>query len=122
MRRIVRRIQVDRHPLDLAPEPHDRASPEAQVVRIESGRASSDAPPWFTTRLITNVIADHEYATNRFHVSSRFLIQRYKRGREQFIAGYRHDLVTHDNDSLRIARREVVLGSDVYRWSGFALI
>ena len=101
---------------------HDRASMEAQIIRIESGRAASDLPPWFTTRLITNVIAHYDAGASHFHVRSNFLIQRYKRGREQFIAGSRQDvLVRHDRD-LSIASRQVVLGSDVYRWSNFALI
>lgn len=101
---------------------HDRTSMEAQIIRIESGRSASDSPPWFTTRLIANVIADRADEDDRFHVRSRFLIQRYKRGREQFIAGSRHDLLMRAGDDWRIARRTVILGSDVYRWASFALI
>lgn len=101
---------------------HDRASMEAQIIRIESGRSASDAAPWFTTRLITGVIADEAIQTGCFHVRSRFLIQRYKRGREQFIAGERQDLLLRTGDGLHIAQRTVILSSDVYRWASFALI
>lgn len=101
---------------------HDRASMEAQIIRIESGRSASDAPPWFTTRLITGVIADEDRQSGHFHVRSRFLIQRYKRGREQFIAGARQDLLLRTGDDLHIVQRSVILGSDLYRWSTFALI
>lgn len=101
---------------------HDRASMEAQIVRIESGRATSDTPPWFTTRLIAGVIADTTAEANRFAVRSRFLIQRYKRGREQFIAGSRQDVLVRTDTGWRIAGRTIILGSDVYRWASFALI
>lgn len=99
---------------------HNRQSLEADVARVESGRSISDIPAWFTERVISNVIADK--GEGEFHVRSKFAVQRYKVGREQFIFGHREDRLIEAGQSFKIKSRRVIFSSDVYRWSTYVFI
>lgn len=110
--------QDDQLPIAL----HNRASLEADVARIESGRSISDIPAWFTERVISNVLADKDADRKTFHVRSKFVVQRYKIGREQIIFGHREDRLIEAGGSLKIKSRRVIFSSDVYRWSTYVFI
>lgn len=109
-------------PADLPITRHDRVTLNAAIERIMSGRSISDNPPWFTERLISNVVADRGEEPGLFRVKSRFVIQRYKAGREQMIFGHRHDLLRETGGSFVIQSRRVVLSTDSYRWGSYVLI
>ncbi len=64
-----------------------------RVDRLLSGRAHTENPPWFTQRLLTNIDVRHAQAghRDRFEVDSKFLLNRFKAGREQSFVGSRKD-------------------------------
>jgi 3-phenylpropionate/cinnamic acid dioxygenase small subunit len=95
---------------------------ELRVERLLSGRAHTENPPWFTQRLVTNVDAWRDGATGAFEVESRFLLNRFKAGREQTIVGSRRDTLTSAEAGLRLRRRHVVFNADAYRWGAYVLV
>lgn len=107
---------------DLPITRHDRKTLGAAIERIMSGRSISDNPPWFTERLISNIIADRGEDPGTYKIKSRFVIQRYKAGREQMIFGHRQDQLREADGSFLIQSRRVILSTDSYRWGSFVLI
>lgn len=109
-------------PADLPITMHNRLTLAASIERIMSGRTISENPPWFTERLITNIAADQGELAGTFAVRSKFVIQRYKGGREQMIFGHRQDRLDQAGDGFLIRHRRVILSSDSYRWTNFVFI
>ena len=101
---------------------HDRVSLEANIARIQTGRTISDMPPWFTERLISNILVDVTPGADGYYVRSKFMVQRYKLGREQMICGHRQDRLIKTGARYLIKSRRVIFSSDVYRWSTYVFI
>ena len=97
---------------------------ELRVGRLLSGRAHTENPPWFTQRLLSNI--DVRYGDgergDRFEVDSKFLLNRFKAGREQTIVGSRKDTLLRAEGEFRISRRWVLYNADSYRWGAYVLI
>lgn len=88
--------------------------------RIRTGLTVNYNPPWFTERVITNIIADHD--GEDFRVRSKFIIYRFKSGEEQIIPGHRHDVLVRTDDTFRIRERKVVTCTDSYLWGDYCII
>lgn len=101
---------------------HNRASLKAGIDRIASGRSVSDNPPWFTERVITNIVADHGCHDDERLVQSKFVVQRYRMDREHFIFGHRQDVISAERGIFKIKKRTVILSSTSFRWSYFLYI
>ena len=101
---------------------HNRASLKASIDRIASGRSVSDNPPWFTERVITNIVADHGLRDDEWLVRSKFVVQRYRMDREHFIFGNRQDVITAEDGIFEIRKRTVILSTDSFRWSSILYI
>ena len=98
---------------------------ELRVERLLSGKAHTENPPWFTQRLVTNIDAWHDGSSDamgELDVESRFLLNRFKAGREQTMVGSRRDTLSFRDGAFRIRRRCVVFNADSYRWGAYALI
>ncbi len=93
-----------------------------RVGRLLSGKAHTENPPWFTQRLISNIDVRHGSAPDRFEVDSKFLLNRFKAGREQTIVGSRKDRLRRIGGSFEINRRWVLYNADSYRWGSYVLI
>ncbi len=93
-----------------------------RVDRLLSGRAHTENPPWFTQRLLTNIDVRHDGRRDRYEVESKFLLNRFKAGREQTIVGSRKDTLLRVEDGFRINRRWVLYNADSYRWGAYVLI
>jgi 3-phenylpropionate/cinnamic acid dioxygenase small subunit len=98
------------------------AQMKIRVDRLLSGRAHTENPPWFTQRLITNVDARRGSVPGEFEVASKFLLNRFKAGREQTIVGSRKDTLLRAEGEFRISRRWVLYNADSYRWGAYVLI
>ena len=107
---------------DLPLTQHNRASLKASIDRIASGRSVSDNPPWFTERVITNIVADHGVQDDERHVQSKFVVQRYRMDREHLIFGHRQDVIGITQGQFTIRKRTVVLSTDSYKWSSITFI
>jgi hypothetical protein len=59
-----------------------------------------------------------------YAVASKFLLNRFKAGREQTIVGSRRDSIVRDASDLgfRLRRRDVLFNADSYRWGAYVLI
>jgi 3-phenylpropionate/cinnamic acid dioxygenase small subunit len=97
---------------------------ELRVSRLLSGKAHTENPPWFTQRLVTNIDVRHGDDGNRdcFEVDSKFLLNRFKAGREHTIVGSRKDTLRRIAGEFRISRRLVLYNADSYRWGSYVLI
>ena len=95
---------------------------QQRVDRLLSGKAHTENPPWFTQRLLTNIDVRHNGQPDLLDVDSKFLLNRFKAGREQTIVGSRKDTLLRVGGELRISRRWVLYNSDLYRWGAYALI
>ena len=93
-----------------------------RVGRLLSGKAHTENPPWFTQRLVTNIDVRHGGQPHQFDVESKFLLNRFKAGREQTIVGSRKDTLLRVGDGFRIRRRVVLYNADSYRWGAYVLI
>jgi 3-phenylpropionate/cinnamic acid dioxygenase small subunit len=93
-----------------------------RVGRLLSGKAHTENPPWFTQRLVTNIDVRHGGQPDRLEVESKFLLNRFKAGREQTIVGSRKDGLVRVEGQLRIRRRWVLYNADSYRWGSYVLI
>jgi 3-phenylpropionate/cinnamic acid dioxygenase small subunit len=93
-----------------------------RVDRLLSGKAHTENPPWFTQRLVTNVDVRHDGHRDRLEVHSKFLLNRFKTGREQTLVGSRKDTLVRVEGELRISRRWVLFNADSYRWGAYVLI
>ena len=93
-----------------------------RVGRLLSGKAHTENPPWFTQRLLTNIDVRHDGQPDRFEVESKFLLNRFKAGREQTIVGSRKDTLLRVGGEFRISRRWVLYNADSYRWGSYVLI
>ncbi len=93
-----------------------------RVGRLLSGKAHTENPPWFTQRLLTNIDVRHGEQPDIFEVESKFLLNRFKAGREQTIVGSRKDTLLRVGDEFRIRRRCVLYNADSYRWGSYVLI
>ena len=95
---------------------------QLRVGRLLSGKAHTENPPWFTQRLLTNIDVRLNEKADGFEVESKFLLNRYKAGREQTIVGSRKDTLLRVKDELRISRRRILFNADSYRWGSYVLI
>ncbi|MAG33593.1 MAG: hypothetical protein CL908_22170 [Deltaproteobacteria bacterium] len=93
-----------------------------RVERLLSGKAHTENPPWFTQRLLSNIDVRRGSDRDAFEVESKFLLNRFKAGREQTIVGSRKDSIQRIEGELRISRRWVLFNTDSYRWGAYALI
>jgi 3-phenylpropionate/cinnamic acid dioxygenase small subunit len=93
-----------------------------RVGRLLSGKAHTENPPWFTQRLLTNIDVRHGEERDRFEVDSKFLLNRFKAGREQTIVGSRKDTLLRVEGGFGISRRWVLYNADSYRWGAYVLI
>jgi 3-phenylpropionate/cinnamic acid dioxygenase small subunit len=93
-----------------------------RVERLLSGKAHTENPPWFTQRLLTNIDVRPDEHPDRFEVESKFLLNRFKAGREQTIVGSRKDTLLRVEGEFRISRRWVLFNADSYRWGSYVLI
>jgi len=101
---------------------HNRASLQANIARIQTGRTISDIPAWFTERFISNILVDVTPGADGYFVRSKFMVQRYKLGREQIICGHRQDRLIKKGARYLIKSRRVIFSSDVYRWATYVFI
>jgi 3-phenylpropionate/cinnamic acid dioxygenase small subunit len=95
---------------------------QLRVGRLLSGKAHTENPPWFTQRLVTNIDVRHGASADRYEVDSKFLLNRFKAGREQTIVGSRRDTLIRVGADFRISRRVVLYNADSYRWGSYVLI
>jgi 3-phenylpropionate/cinnamic acid dioxygenase small subunit len=97
---------------------------EIRIERLLSGKAHTENPPWFTERLVTNIDVELVAAAGEYEVASKFLLNRFKTGREQTIVGSRRDrIVRHgERGDFRLRRREILYNADSYRWGAYVLI
>ncbi len=95
---------------------------QLRVGRLLSGKAHTENPPWFTQRLVTNVEVGSSETPDHLEVESKFLLNRFKSGREQTIVGSRSDVLVRAEGELRISRRRVLYNADAYRWGAYVLI
>lgn len=93
-----------------------------RVERLLSGKAHTENPPWFTQRLITNIDSRKSSTTDGYEVTSKFLLNRYKKGREQTIVGSREDKLVRIDGQLRLQARRILYNADNYRWGSYVLI
>ena len=71
---------------------------------------------------MTNVDVRHDGHRDRLEVHSKFLLNRFKTGREQTLVGSRKDTLVRVEGELRISRRWVLFNADSYRWGAYVLI
>jgi len=99
---------------------------QVRVARLNSGRAHTENPPWFTQRLITNIDARKTATEGEYEVTSKFLLNRFKggfvKGREQTIVGSREDIWTRIGGALRLRSRRIIYNTDNYRWGSYVLM
>jgi 3-phenylpropionate/cinnamic acid dioxygenase small subunit len=109
---------------DLQMTVNDHALLKIRVDRLLSGKAHTENPPWFTQRLITNVDVKQGGEAGVYEVASKFLLNRFKAGREQTIVGSRRDRIVRGAEAggLYLQRREVLFNADSYRWGAYVLI
>jgi 3-phenylpropionate/cinnamic acid dioxygenase small subunit len=121
---------------DLQMTINGHAQMKVRIERLLSGKAHTENPPWFTQRLITNVDVQrsgqpHELSAQdeagherTYEVASKFLLNRFKSGREQTIVGSRRDRILRESagGGFRLQRREVLLNADSFRWGAYVLI
>jgi 3-phenylpropionate/cinnamic acid dioxygenase small subunit len=93
-----------------------------RVGRLLSGKAHTENPPWFTQRLLTNIDVRYHEHPDCFEVESKFLLNRFKAGREQTLVGSRQDILVRVESELRIRRRTVLFNADSFRWGSYVLI
>ena len=92
-----------------------------RIRRFDSGMAWAEDPPSRTRHLITNVVVHHVDPTEHADftdvdllVRSAFLVYRNRLEREQNIfAGERTDILRREGDTLRVARRTILLDQSV---------
>src|ERR1700752_2487833 len=92
-----------------------------RIRRFDSGMAWAEDPPSRTRHLVTNVVvhhvdpAEHADLTDAdLLVRSAFLVYRNRLEREQNIfAGERTDILRRDDDTLRVARRAILLDQSI---------
>jgi len=109
---------------DLQMTVNGHAQLKVRIDRLLSGKAHTENPPWFTQRLITNVDVVSGDETGVYEVGSKFLLNRFKAGREQTIIGSRRDLLIRDptGNGFRLRQRVILLNGDSYRWGAYVLI
>jgi len=97
---------------------------KVRIDRLLSGKAHTENPPWFTQRLVTNVDVQRGEDAATYHVASKFLLNRFKAGREQTIVGSRADRILRApaGGGFRLQRREILFTADSYRWGAYVLI
>ena len=84
-----------------------------RVGRLLSGKAHTENPPWFTQRLVTNIDVRHGAQPGLLEVESKFLLNRFKAGREQTIVGSRKDTLVRVEGEFRISRRWILFNADL---------
>jgi 3-phenylpropionate/cinnamic acid dioxygenase small subunit len=104
------------------------AQMKVRIDRLLSGKAHTESPPWFIERLVTNIdarrIESADRSSDSYVVASKFLLNRFKAGREQTIVGSRRDSIVRDasEPGFRLRRRDVLFNADSYRWGAYVLI
>jgi 3-phenylpropionate/cinnamic acid dioxygenase small subunit len=91
----------------------DKESLRLRVLRIQTGEAHAEVPPSVTQRFITNIWAEPESAST-FNVHSNFMVYQERRGLHGVtFYGRRTDLMSRDDDHLRIERRKIELAQTI---------
>ncbi len=109
---------------DLQMTVNGHAQMKVRIDLLLSGTAHTENPPWFTQRLITNVEVARGHEMGVYEVGSKFLLNRFKVGREQTIVGSRRDQFVRapTGSGFRLRRRVILLNGDSYRWGAYVLI
>ena len=116
-----RRLNVHRHEAereltpvgDVAIFEDDKTYLTMRVERLETGMAWGEDPPSRTRHLVGNLVVD-PLPDGEVGAKTAFILYRsHQETEENIFAGYREDLLRPLDDSWRIARRTIVLDSNV---------
>ena len=116
-----RRLNVHRHetdreltPLgDLAIFEDDKTYLTMRVERLETGMAWGEDPPSRTRHLVANLVVEPQ-ANGEVMARTAFIIYRsHHETEENIFSGYRDDLLRPGDGDWKIARRTIVLDSNV---------
>lgn len=87
---------------------------KTRAKRLESDAAWAESPPSRTRHFITNVMVKDGAHAGEVAVSSCFLVTRTRSDRDyQFFTGVREDTLRRVENSLRIARRKILIDQTV---------
>jgi 3-phenylpropionate/cinnamic acid dioxygenase small subunit len=86
----------------------------ARIARLRTGMAWAEDPPSRTRHLLANIEVETAENSAELTVYANFIVYRSRGESEQdFYVGARRDLLRHEGDGLRIARRHLVLDHNV---------
>jgi 3-phenylpropionate/cinnamic acid dioxygenase small subunit len=118
-----RRLNVHRNELDreltelgdLAIFEDDKAYLTMRVDRLETGMAWAEDPPSRTRHIVGNLVVD-PVSDEVVKTKTAFIVYRsHHETDENIFAGYREDELRRTDDAWKIARRTIVLDSNVIR-------
>ena len=116
-----RRLNVHRHEADLeltavgdlAIFEDDKTYLTMRVERLETGMAWGEDPPSRTRHLVGNLVVEQR-ADGEVWAKTAFILYRsHHETEENVFAGYREDILRSSDGSWKIARRTIVLDSNV---------
>ena len=116
-----RRLNVHRHETerelsrvgDLAIFEDDKTYLTMRVERLETGMAWGEDPPSRTRHIVGNLVVDPQ-ASGEVNARTAFILYRsHHETEENIFAGYRDDVLRPADGDWKIARRTIVLDSNV---------
>ena len=116
-----RRLNVHRHETDRELSPvgdlaifeDDKTYLTMRVERLETGMAWGEDPPSRTRHIVGNLVADTQ-ANGEVNARTAFILYRsHHETEENIFAGYRDDVLRPADGDWKIARRTIVLDSNV---------
>ena len=116
-----RRLNVHRHETERELSPigdvgifeDDKTYLTMRVERLETGMAWSEDPPSRTRHLVGNLVVEPQQGGEVKARTAFLLFRSHHETEENLFAGYRDDLLRPVNGSWKIARRTIVLDSNV---------